>query len=146
MTKRSTTRHSTTSNLRYLCRTAEINPGESKSFLIVNGTGTVLEISVFNVAGKYYDISNRCKHEGGPLSEGELTERIITCPWHGWKYSIADGKSPHKGGDSVDSYETRVLKGMLYVNPLPTNVGKRVSVPHTSYKKLKNSINSYLKQ
>src|SRR5918996_2752536 len=138
--------HSQSDNFRYLCRTNEINPNDTRNFVVVNRTGMELEIAVFNVAGKYYAISNRCMHEGGPLSEGELKDGIVTCPWHGWKYSIIDGKSPHKGGDSVDSYETRVLKGKLFVNPVPISVGKRVSVPHTSYLNLKNSVNRYLKQ
>jgi nitrite reductase (NADH) small subunit len=138
--------HSHNDNFHYLCRTNEINPDDKRNFVVVNGTGMELEIAVFNVAGKYYAISNRCMHKGGPLSEGELKDGIVTCPWHGWKYSVINGKSPHKGGDSVDSYETRVLKGKLFVNPVPTSVGKRVSVPHTSYLNLKNSVNSYLKQ
>jgi nitrite reductase/ring-hydroxylating ferredoxin subunit/multimeric flavodoxin WrbA len=146
MGKYSSKSHKTNDNLRYLCRITEIDPSESRSFLIVDKTGIELEIAVFNVAGKYYAISNRCKHEGGPLSEGEQREGIVTCPWHGWKYSIVDGKSPHKGGDSVDSYETSVLNGRLYVNPMPTSVGRRVSVPHNSYINLKNSVNKYLKQ
>ena len=111
--------HSHNDMFRYLCRTNEINPNDTRSFVVMNGIGLELEIAVFNVAGKYYAISNRCKHEGGPLSEGELKDGIVTCPWHGWKYSIIDGKSPHKGGDSVDSYETRVFKGKLFVNPVP---------------------------
>lgn len=138
--------HRTKDNLRYLCRTTEINPNESKSFFIVNGTGKKSEIAVFHVSDKYYAISSRCKHVGGPLSEGELKDGIVTCPWHGWKYSVADGKSPHKGGDSVDSFETRVVNGRLYVNPIPVIVGKRVNVPHSSYLNLKNSVNRHLRQ
>src|SRR5262245_61979523 len=130
--------HRTKDNLRYFCRTTEINPNESKSFFLVNGTGKKSEIAVFHISDKYYAISNRCKHVGGPLSEGELKDGIVTCPWHGWKYSVADGKSPHKGGDSVDSFETRIVNGRLYVNPIPVRVGKRVNVPHSSYLNLKN--------
>ena len=40
-------------------------------------------------------------------------------------------KSPHKGGDSVNSYEVRVVDGKLYVNPFPSNIGKRVYKSHT---------------
>ncbi|MFL6318472.1 MAG: Rieske (2Fe-2S) protein [Nitrososphaeraceae archaeon] len=50
-------------------------------------------------------------------------KKVVTCPWHGWKYSIVDGKSPHKGGDSVNSYETKVIKDKLYVNSIPANIG-----------------------
>lgn len=132
-------------DLRYLCRTSDITPSKSRSFLIRNRSGTEFEIAVFSVDGKYYAISNRCKHEGGPLSEGVLRKGVVTCPWHGWKYSIVDGKSPHKGGDSVDSYETSVNNGRLYVNTIPSRVDKQVSVPLTSYVNLKNSVNKYLK-
>ena len=44
--------------------------------------------------GKFYAISNSCIHKGGPLSKGYLEGDIVTCPWHGWKYSIRNGKSP----------------------------------------------------
>jgi hypothetical protein len=39
-----------------------------------------------------------------------------------------------------------VFNGRLYVNPSPISVGTRVSVPHTSYISLKNSVNRYLEQ
>jgi hypothetical protein len=87
----------------------------------LNGTGKKSEIAVFHISGKYYAISNRCKHVEGPLSEGELKDGIITCPW----------------------FETRVVNGKLYVNPIPISVGKRVTVPHASYLNLKNSVNRH---
>jgi nitrite reductase/ring-hydroxylating ferredoxin subunit len=40
----------------------------------------------------------------------------VTCPWHGWKYSVIDGNAPHEGGDSVSSYETKVIGEGIYVN------------------------------
>jgi nitrite reductase (NADH) small subunit len=117
-------------HFRYLCQAADIAPDKSKSFSISNKKGTKIEIAVFNVQGKYYALSNICKHEGGPLSQGSLNGNIVTCPWHGWKYSITDGKSPHQGGDSVDSYETKVIDGKLYVNLVPTTLGQRVTELH----------------
>ena len=40
---------------------------------------------------------------------------MVTCPWHGWKYSVIDGKAPHEGGDSVRSYETKVIGDWIYL-------------------------------
>jgi multimeric flavodoxin WrbA len=97
------------------------------------------------VEGKFYCISNKCQHQGGPLSKGMLDkERVVTCPWHGWKYSIVDGKAPHKGGDSVDSYEINIIEDKLYVNSIPTNIGRRVTQPHNRYSDLRNSVREYL--
>jgi len=103
--------------LRYLCRVCEIPQGKSKTFTIAYDNDTMkIEIALFNIEGKFYAISNRCAHEGGPLSEGVLEGHIVTCPWHGWKYSVIDGKPPHEGGDSVSSYETKVIGNWIYVN------------------------------
>jgi nitrite reductase/ring-hydroxylating ferredoxin subunit len=108
-------------DFHYICMITDIALGKSRSFSVSNRKGAKIEIAVFNIDGKYYAISNTCKHEGGPLSQGILEEKIVTCPWHGWKYSVIDGKAPHKGGDSVDSYETKVINKKLYVNLIPKN-------------------------
>jgi nitrite reductase/ring-hydroxylating ferredoxin subunit len=125
-------------NFRYLCLAKDISSGKSRSFSIGNEKGTKIEIALFNIDGKYYAISNTCKHEGGPLSQGILKGKIVTCPWHEWKYSVIDGKAPHKGGDSVDSYETKVINEELFVNSIPRS--KRLTEPHESYTNLKNSV------
>lgn len=96
-------------HFHYLCQVTDIALGKSKSFSINNKKGPKIKIAIFNVQGKYYAISNICKHVGGPLSQGLLEGNVVTCPWHGWKYSVVNGRSPHKGGDSVDSYETKII-------------------------------------
>ena len=135
------------STFRYLCTIGELPAGKSRQFLVSNHKRTKkIQVAAFNVDGKYYCISNKCQHQGGPLSNGILDEKkkVVTCPWHGWKYSIIDGKAPHEGGDSVDSYETKVIKDKLYLNSIPTNIGKRVTQPHKGYSDLQNSVREYL--
>ena len=74
---------------------------------LVNVAGR--EIGIFNVAGDYYALANRCTHEGGSLCEGFVTgiarsdgpndyrmERkgeFLRCPWHGWEFDIRTGQS-----------------------------------------------------
>jgi nitrite reductase/ring-hydroxylating ferredoxin subunit len=134
------------STFRYPCRSKELPPGKSRQFSISNEKGTKIEIAVFNINGIYYAISNTCQHQGGPLSKGILDneQEIVTCPWHGWKYSVIDGKAPHKGADSVNSYETNMVNDELYVNSIPTNIGKRVTQPNEAYSNLENSVKEYL--
>jgi nitrite reductase/ring-hydroxylating ferredoxin subunit/multimeric flavodoxin WrbA len=135
------------STFRYLCTIKELSPGKSRQFSLSDDKGTKkIQIAVFNVNGRFYCISNKCQHQGGPLSEGTLDEekKVVTCPWHGWKYSIIDGRAPHKGGDSVDAYETKVIEDKIYVNFIPTNIGMRVTQPHKGYSDLQNSVREYL--
>jgi nitrite reductase/ring-hydroxylating ferredoxin subunit/multimeric flavodoxin WrbA len=132
-------------DFHYLCLAEDIPSGQSRSFSITDEKGTKkIEIAVFNVDEKYYGISNICQHKGGPLSKGLIEGNVVTCPWHGWKYSVVDGKSSHKGGDSVDSYEIKLVDNKIYANAIPTNVGYRVTSPHKAYAELEKSVKEYL--
>jgi nitrite reductase/ring-hydroxylating ferredoxin subunit/multimeric flavodoxin WrbA len=130
---------------RFVGLTSEIQSGKSKSFIISDERGRSIEIAVFNKDGQYYAISNTCIHKGAPLSKGILEGDIVTCSWHGWKYCIKDGRSPHKGGDSVNSYEVKIVNSnKLFVNCIPSNLAKRVFTPHKRYVDLEKSVNEYL--
>jgi nitrite reductase/ring-hydroxylating ferredoxin subunit/multimeric flavodoxin WrbA len=132
------------SSYHYAGLTTDVKSGSSKSFSIRTDGENDIEIAVFNLDGTYYAISNSCAHKGGPLSKGFLDGDIVTCPWHGWKYSVKSGKSPHKSGDSVNSYPVKIIKDKIYVNSIPSNVGKRIFQPHKAYLKLKESVDDYL--
>jgi nitrite reductase (NADH) small subunit len=65
---------------------------------IASGTGKMVqvngrEIALFNAGGTFYAIDNTCPHRGGPLAEGELEGKVVTCPWHSWQYDITSGES-----------------------------------------------------
>lgn len=132
------------SSYHYVGLIADIKNGSSKSFSIHTGEEKIAEIAVFNLDGIYYALSNSCIHKGGPLSKGFLNGDIVTCPWHGWKYSVKTGKAPHKGGDSVNSYPVKIIEDKIYVSSIPTVVGKRIFQPHEAYLKLKESVDDYL--
>ena len=66
------------------------------------------EVAVFNVNGTFYAIDETCSHRGGPLSEGSLEEKVITCPWHGWQYDVTNGTCFTNPSASQKSYEVKV--------------------------------------
>jgi nitrite reductase/ring-hydroxylating ferredoxin subunit len=60
------------------------------------GEGRVVEaggrtVALFNVDGSFYALDNTCSHRGGPLGEGELDGRVVTCPWHAWRWDVTSG-------------------------------------------------------
>ncbi|HEX9318622.1 MAG TPA: Rieske 2Fe-2S domain-containing protein [Nitrososphaeraceae archaeon] len=130
--------------LVYLCSVSNIHKGSSKVFSFFDQKGLKREVALFNLNGNFYAISNVCQHKGGPLSQGILEKNIVTCPWHGWKYNVRTGKPPHKGGDSVDSFEVKSIGNKLYLDPIPKTVGTRVYKPHKAYAKLQGSVKDYL--
>ncbi|MCB2204425.1 Rieske (2Fe-2S) protein [bacterium] len=55
-----------------------------------------MEIALFRRGSSVYAIENLCPHQHIPvLDEGELDGNIITCPMHGWRYDITDGRCVH---------------------------------------------------
>jgi len=38
-----------------------------------------------------YAIGATCSHLGGPLDEGSVKDGVVTCPWHGSSFYMADG-------------------------------------------------------
>src|SRR5215216_6402213 len=50
------------------------------------------EIVVSNVNGKYYAMNDRCGHMNALLSMGNLSDDIVTCPFHGAKFDVTNGK------------------------------------------------------
>ncbi len=75
-----------------------------------------LPIALANVGGTIYAFSDACRHEGGPLSAGALIDDTVTCPWHGWTYSVRTGKAlVPPVGIRIPTYEVRVEDQDVYV-------------------------------
>ena len=84
------------------------------------GQGKTIEaggrkIALFNVDGKFFAIDNTCAHRGGPLGEGSLEEKTVTCPWHGWRYDVTTGVSEISPDVGVPSYPIKVEGQDIYV-------------------------------
>jgi nitrite reductase/ring-hydroxylating ferredoxin subunit len=65
----------------------ELEPGEGKA-VEVEG----VSLALFNVDGPYFAIANACTHVGGPLGEGALIGKEVTCPWHAAQFDVTCGK------------------------------------------------------
>lgn len=75
-----------------------------------------LPIALANVDGTVYAFSDSCRHAGGPLSAGLLIGDTVTCPWHGWTYSVRTGKSiVPPVGLRLPVYPVVVEDGVVYV-------------------------------
>jgi nitrite reductase/ring-hydroxylating ferredoxin subunit/uncharacterized membrane protein len=61
-------------------------------------------------------LADRCSHMSGPLSEGELADGCLTCPWHGSVFRIADGSVARGPATAPQpSFETREVGGAIQV-------------------------------
>jgi len=83
-------------------------------------------IAVYKYDGKVSAVHNVCKHQMGPLGEGKIIDGCITCPWHGYQYKPEDGKSPEPFTEKVKTYEVKMIKGAIWLNPNPKEEGTYV--------------------
>lgn len=86
-----------------VCKTSDIEPGSGRT-VEVNGKA----VAVFNIDGTFYAISNTCVHRGGPLGEGEVYGKTVTCPWHGWRYNVTTGANQINPAVSLETYQIKV--------------------------------------
>jgi nitrite reductase/ring-hydroxylating ferredoxin subunit len=73
-------------------------------------------IALAHVDGRIYAINNTCLHRGGPLGEGLLEGKAVTCPWHGWQFDVTSGKSLQNPTVGVDCYRVEVRGEDIFVD------------------------------
>jgi len=83
-------------------------------------------VAIFKFDKKICAISNVCRHQNGPLGEGQIIEGCVTCPWHGFQYLPETGASPAPFTEKVSTFRTRVVKGRVWLDPTPNAPGTRV--------------------
>jgi nitrite reductase/ring-hydroxylating ferredoxin subunit len=65
----------------------QVAPGQSKLIRV-----DAQAVAVYNVGGDFFATQEECTHARGPLSEGDLNGRVITCPLHGSRFDVTTGK------------------------------------------------------
>ena len=89
---------------------SDIAPGTIRE-VDVNGK----TLAVANIAGSFHAIDNTCLHRGGPLGEGPVEGKIVTCPWHALEYNITTGQCLAFPKRRIRSYPVKVEDGLIKV-------------------------------
>ncbi len=71
-------------------KAAELSDLEEGDLLAVEVDGE--PVCLAKVDGTIYAFTDNCTHISGPLSEGDLDNCVLTCPWHGARFDIRTGK------------------------------------------------------
>ena len=82
-------------------------------------------IAVFWHEGRAYAVDNRCPHMGFPLSRGSVRDGILTCHWHHARFDLASGGTFDPFADDVQVYPTRIVDGVVWVDPRPAARDRR---------------------
>ena len=92
------------SEFQTVCKLSELNRETGKTVVV----GTRL-VALFLVDGKACAIDDVCPHMGASLGAGEVENGIVTCPWHGWRFRVADGTWADNPRIKIPSFPVRVV-------------------------------------
>ena len=110
----------------FVCAASDLPPG-SRVIRDLDGKS----FGVFNVAGRFVALHNRCPHSGGALCLGPVTGttlasedfgyayglegRVLPCAWHRWEFELETGRSLVDPRIRARTYPVAVEDGDVYV-------------------------------
>ncbi|SFE22482.1 nitrite reductase small subunit NirD [Roseivivax sediminis] len=68
--------------------------------------------------------SNTCPHKGGPLSEGIVHGRKVTCPLHNWVFDLETGEAEGADDGRIATYPVRLEGGRILIDGDALAVGR----------------------
>ena len=94
---------------RFACHVDDVPRGEGRA-LTIDGR----RIAIFRTRDGWYALDHACPHRGGPLADGILCDRAVTCPLHERRYDLASG-APLSGGDGVAAHVVELRGERVFV-------------------------------
>jgi nitrite reductase (NADH) small subunit len=94
-----------------ICALTDI-PQQGARVAILGG----VRIAVFRTADdEVYAIRDACPHKGGPLSQGIVFDKRVSCPLHGWTIRLDNGEAVAPDVGCAHIYPVRIDNGDVYV-------------------------------
>lgn len=74
------------------------------------------DIAVFRGEGDdVFALHDKCPHKGGPLSQGIVHGRSVTCPLHNWKIDLASGAALAPDVGCARAFAVKVVDGAVLI-------------------------------
>lgn len=74
------------------------------------------DIAVFrNADNEVFALRDKCPHRAGPLSQGIVHGRSVTCPLHSWNIQLQDGQAAAPDVGCTQTYPVKVEDGDVYL-------------------------------
>jgi nitrite reductase (NADH) small subunit/3-phenylpropionate/trans-cinnamate dioxygenase ferredoxin subunit len=109
-----------------VAQVGEIADGEAKT---ISDRGK--RVSVFRVGEQYFAIDDMCPHMGASLAGGLVDNGIVTCPWHYWRFRLADGAWADNPRIKIGSYRVLVEGNEIRLE-LPDSPPEKRSCPESA--------------
>lgn len=78
------------------------------------------DVALFRTAeDEIFALRDRCPHKNGPLSQGIVHGRAVTCPLHGWVISLESGEAMGADKGCTPKIPVRVQNGRISIRYQP---------------------------
>ncbi len=76
-----------------------------------------LNVAVFRTADdEVFALEDRCPHKGGPLSQGIIHGKKVTCPLHNWNIELDSGCAVAPDCGFAREFPVKVEAGRVWVD------------------------------
>ena len=99
----------------FVCRLADVVPGELRAFAVQGVTWPVI---VTYVGSELVACPGVCPHEDVALADGDLEGATITCPGHGYEFDLHTGRCRHDAGLELRRYPITVVGDEVWADLL----------------------------
>jgi nitrite reductase (NADH) small subunit len=74
-------------------------------------------VAVFrNTENEIFALLDRCPHKAGPLSQGIVCGRKVTCPLHAWQIGLQTGLAEAPDEGHTRRFNVKIEAGRVYLN------------------------------
>jgi toluene monooxygenase system ferredoxin subunit len=73
------------------------------------------DILLCNLDGMLVAYEDRCPHLASPLSEGVLSDGVLTCAAHEWEFDVRTGRGVNPASACLHRYPVRVDDEQIFV-------------------------------
>jgi len=74
-------------------------------------------VAVFRTAAdQVFALNNACPHKQGPLAEGIVHGKSVTCPLHNWVFDLETGQAQGADEGSVETFPARIEQGRVLLD------------------------------
>lgn len=78
------------------------------------------DIAVFRTADdEVFALRDKCPHKGGPLSQGIVHGKKVTCPLHNWNIQLDSGEAVAPDEGCAAAFPIRMEGTTIYLSPVP---------------------------
>ncbi|MGE0628746.1 MAG: nitrite reductase small subunit NirD [Hyphomicrobiaceae bacterium] len=82
-------------------------------------------IAIFRTAeDEAFAIEDSCPHKAGPLSQGIVHGRQVTCPLHNWVISLETGAAEGADEGTARTFAVKVESGRIMLDPAQLTANK----------------------